>query len=165
MISILFFILAVILIASALGVVALKNPMHSALMLILHMSCLAAVYAALDAHFLAVIQIAVYAGAIMVLVTFVLMLLNVKIEVPTRNQWIATLGGLVLGVGFFATLVPVIREGFATFDKSGAPTIQGSLAEVGRLLYQDYIFAFESTGLLLLGALVGAVMLARGRTN
>lgn len=159
--ELLFPIMALVAILSALGVVAFRNPVNSALCLILNMVTLAGLFASLDAHFLAVVQIIVYAGAVMVLVMFVLMLLNVKVEAATRNQVLLTLVALLAGAGFLTAIVPVMKEGFEQFAV-GAP-VEGSLLAIGKLLYTKYVLAFEASGMLLLGALVGAVMLAKTR--
>jgi NADH-quinone oxidoreductase subunit J len=161
--SVAFFILAAIIVCSALGVVASRNPIHSALNLVANLLSVAAIFAMLDAHFLATVQIIVYAGAIVVLVLFVLMLLNLKVEVPTTKTTV--LGGvaLVTGVIFLAVAVPVIAAVFEAFPQVAAPAAgsEGSVYNVGKLLYTRYVFTFEAASVLIMAAIAGAVMLAK----
>lgn len=158
--AVLFYALAVLLLGSAAAVILFRNPMHSALCLILNLLTVAGVFAALDAHFLAVTQIMVYAGAIMVLVLFLLMLLNLKGEAFTVSSWGLLVGGGVVALVFVALMAPIMVEAFS--DKvsvSTAPT--GEVAAVGKLLYTRYLYPFELAGMLLLAAVVGAIMMAR----
>ena len=156
--EILFFLMAAIIVASAIGVVAMKNPMYSALCLILNLVTVAGIFAQLEAHFLAAVQIIVYAGAIMVLVLFVLMLLNIKIEKEERSSALLSLLAVVLGCLFILVVVPVINKAFSVFPE-GLPVV-GSVKNIGVSLYTDYIFPFEAASLLIMVAIVGAVMLA-----
>lgn len=157
-----FLILAIILVASAIGVVALKNPLNSALCLVLNFMGIACMYAMLDAHFLAAVQVIVYAGAIMVLVVFVLMLLNVKSEEPVR-------GGLFFfGIAIGASLVflrIISSTVFSGADQipAGAPGLSGTAAAIGEVLFTKYVFPFEAASILIMAAIVGAVMLAKKR--
>ncbi len=151
------FILGLILITTAVAVVALKNPIHSALALITNLLTVAAFFAVLNAHFLAVAQIIVYAGAIMVLFVFVLMLLNIKSE-ANPNGKLASALAVCAGVFFTAVLVKDIKNSAAPFFSKG---VNGSVEAVGKLLYTDFVFAFELASLLIIAAILGAVMLAK----
>lgn len=158
---ILFFaLIAFIMVASAVAVVLFRNPLQSALALILHMICVAAVYAQLDAHFLAAVQIVVYAGAIMVLVLFLVMLLNIKVEKlrPIGRVYMAL--GVLAGAGFLVILVPVLQKVFTMVPDPIAP-LEGTAKAVGRILYTEYLFPFEIASVLIFVAIVGAVMVAK----
>jgi NADH-quinone oxidoreductase subunit J len=163
-----FFIVAAILVSSALCVVLLSNPIHCSLALIVNLITVAAIYALLNAHFLAAAQVVVYAGAIVVLLLFVLMLLNAKEEnpgslliKPTIYQFLGTL----LVIGFLGIVTPVffslsaIPENLRLFIRSGG--IEGDVAAVGKILYTKYVFQFEIASVLILSAVAGAVYLAK----
>ncbi len=155
-----FLILALILIGSAIGVVASRNPVHSALSLILNLLTVAALFAALDAHFLAVAQVIVYAGAIMVLFVFVLMLLNVKREETKPLSRFLTVFASVAGIGFIVIFARYGELVFGSIERA-APPVVGSVAAIGKLLYTRYTYPFEVASILIIVALAGAVMLAR----
>lgn len=155
---------AAISLATALGVIASRNPVYSALFLVGNLMTMAAMFAALNAHFLAVAQIIVYAGAIMVLFLFVIMLLNVKTEQPA-SPWLVAVGGIA-ALSFAAALLKSI-EGFsrsAFVPESGpvsAAASSGTVKALGFELYTNYIFPFEVASLLIIAAVVGAVMLSQ----
>ena len=161
-----FVILALISVASAVLMVLNRNAVHAALLLVVNFFCLAGLYVLLEAQFLFAVQIVVYAGAIMVLFLFVLMLLGVSREEllreTIRGQRVAA---LVLGLLLLAGI------GWAVFVHA-FPGPVGSLAAVnqggntqavGRLLFTRYVFAFEATGVLLVVAATGALVLGKGR--
>lgn len=155
-----FSILTVLLIASALGVVLSHNPINSALCLILNMMGIACLFASLDAHFLAAVQIIVYAGAVMVLVLFVLMLLNIKVEAPKPASRFFVYSCFVVSAVFLYYGVPVIFDAFSGI--SHAPKVfDGSMEALGKELYTTHIFPFEASSILLMAAVAGAVMLAK----
>ena len=159
-----FFLLSVVLIISALGVIALKNPIHCALCLVSNLLMVAVCFAMLEAHFLAAVQVIVYAGAIMVLVLFMLMLLNIKVEKRTTWETILTAMGLVVGMAFLCGFVPYLAESFQGTFKVLPPDSEkaiGTVRAMGRLLFSDYILLFQASGVLLMTAIVGAVMMAR----
>jgi NADH-quinone oxidoreductase subunit J len=155
-------------ILSALMVVIHPNPMVSILFLIVNLFCIALFYLILQAQFLAALQIIIYAGAIMVLFVFVVMLLNLKSEEGLRvaagpQRW----GALLLGAAFVALLFHAIRGRLdqpyvesGTFD-SGF----GAARALGGLLFSKYLFAFEAASLLLIAAMVGAVVLAKRKVS
>jgi len=158
-----FVLLAVLAIASALGMVLSKNTVNSALLLVLNLLSIAGVYLLLQAQFLAFIQILVYAGAIMVLFLFVIMLLNLDDEESffdkIRVKYIVAflLGVVVLGqilysLGGVADFLPEISEEMA---------FAGTVEALGDVLYTEYLFAFEMTAILLTAAVVGALMIAQ----
>ncbi len=165
-VAIAFWILAAVAVLCSLLVVTSRNPVASVLYLVVTFFCLAGLFVTLNSHFLAAIQIIVYAGAIMVLFLFVLMLLNLG-----TPQWfdVATTPlkavALVLGVGFVAALA---AAGLGDFEPSvsgpaaGVPRdVLGSTEAIATGLYSAYYLPFLVTALLLLVAMVGAVVLAR----
>ena len=159
--AILFYVFGALALASAVVVVAQRNPMYSAFALIVTLTALSAVFALLGSTFIAVLQVIVYAGAIMVLFLFVLMLLNVKAEERAARRGAASLRAVAVGLGaLLAAQVGVVLArarvpaGRADFDASTRP-----VAEV--LFSVAYAYAFEATSILILAALVGAVALAR----
>ncbi|RIL05425.1 MAG: NADH-quinone oxidoreductase subunit J [Proteobacteria bacterium] len=157
-----FSVIALVSVVSAVGVVALKNPIHSALSLVANLMMVAVLFAMLQAHFLAAVQIIVYAGAIMVLVLFMLMLLNVKSEPWKRSEFFWVVLAAVAGGCFLIVLLPLINYTFSGFSEApGAPA--GTVRAIGLRLYSDYVFAFEAASLVIMAAMAGAVMLAKRR--
>ncbi|MEY4668179.1 MAG: hypothetical protein RL518_878 [Pseudomonadota bacterium] len=159
------FVIAAIGIASAIGVVGFRNPLSSAFSLILHLLSIAGLYALLGAHFLAVSQVVVYAGAIMVLVLFVLMLLNLKSESGRRIGIVRS--ALTVGVGlviFLTVSGPMLAQftdiSQATLEQN-IKASEGGVKAIGELLYGKYMVQFELSSLVLLVGVVGAVMLAK----
>lgn len=159
-----FFVMAVIIILSAIGVVASRNPIHSALFLVANLLTVAGIFAALDAHFLATVQIIVYAGAIVVLVLFVLMLLNLKVEQTKKIGITTVLTASLTGVLFLAIALPPLNEAFKVFPEPSA-AVTGSVSNIGKVLYTTYAFPFEAASMLLMAAIVGAVMLAKRKNT
>ena len=143
-----------------------RNPIHSAISLIVSFFFLAGVYAVLSAHMLSVMQIIVYAGAVMVLFTFVIMLLNLAPDeiqdakiTPTRV--VAAILGLFI-FGKVATAIQITTAGAQSVDMNDPLYAKfGSVPEVGRMMYTSFLVPFELTSVLLLVAAVGAVVLAK----
>ena len=162
-----FYIFAAIAVLASLGVIGQGNPMHSIMLLIASFGALAGLYILLDAPFTAVTQIIVYAGAIMVLFLFVVMLLNVpREEAPVTAAGLLGPAGFKLGAGLSVLLaVEVIwglsRLGIAGFAQDADATSVSSVARIGSELFTQHAFAFEATSILILVAMVGAVVLAR----
>jgi NADH-quinone oxidoreductase subunit J len=151
-------------ILSALLIVIHPNPMVSVLFLILNLACVALFYLMLQAQFLAVLQIIIYAGAIMVLFLFVVMLLNLRAEEGLRiGGGAQRIGALVLGAGFAALLFRAILGRQAPLF--GAPRGEGfgTARAVATVLFDRHVFAFEAVSILLVAAMVGAVLLAKRR--
>jgi NADH-quinone oxidoreductase subunit J len=158
------------ILASAL-VIGQRNPMYSVLMLIASFGALAGLYIGLDAPFVAVAQIIIYAGAIMVLFLFVVMLLNAPQE--DAAEWDRTHPLRRPGIGRFGAvlaLLLVVQLAWALLQVNdvdvpvgaqGDPEALASVRALGRVLFTDYVFAFEATSILILVAMVGAVVLAR----
>jgi len=161
-----FYLFAAISVAASLLVIAQRNPIHSVLLLIASFGALSGLYVLLDAPFVAVIQIIVYAGAIMVLFLFVIMLLNLSddgAEARHRGRVVfrlgAWIGGGVLAVELSAFFLRVPFPEPAT-----PPAGYGGAEAVATALFVDYLLPFELTSILLLVAVVGAVVLAQRRT-
>lgn len=156
----------------ALGVILRANPVHAALSLVLTLFGVAVHFVSLEAHFLAAVQVIVYAGAIVVLFLFVLMLLgvdraeNLSTEPLTGQRPVA----VVLGVGILAVLVTAIISAADTLASRGGGIAEPDVADpeanvrqVARSIFGDNVFAFELTSVLLVIAVVGTVLLARRR--
>jgi NADH:ubiquinone oxidoreductase subunit 6 (subunit J) len=158
-----------IAVAAALGVVLMRNPLFSAFSLVVNLLSVAAVYASLDAHFLAVSQVVVYAGAIMVLVLFVLMLLNLKNESEAPRGWlkmtVASCGALLLFTSILPVVLPAVEMLYRDSVGGEGYLVEGSVLAIGRLLYSEYVPQFELSSLVLLVGVVGAVMLTRKQSS
>lgn len=164
-----FYIFAVLSVIGAFGVLFLKNPIHCALSLVSTFFCLGAIYVMLNAEFVAVIQVLIYAGAIMVLFLFVLMLLSSRDTEQLSNKWTTgkILAGL-LSLGIFAQIAYLFTDKELQLGTKGEYPIEvveeiGSIALIGRLLFTDYILSFEIIVILLLVAVIGAVVIAKRR--
>jgi len=161
-----FVILSSLLVLSALGVVLSRSPVRSALSLILVMVFLAVTFAMLDAHLVAALQIVVYAGAIMILFLFVIMLLNLQEDPPEQRPILWCAGAWAAGAVTVGTLIwtvaahgPLPGPGVSTMLPAGF----GTTAALGERLFTRYVLPFEITSILLLVAIVGAVVLAMRR--
>jgi NADH-quinone oxidoreductase subunit J len=162
----LFYFFAIVAVVASLLVIAQRNPMYSVLLLIASFGALSGLYILLDAPFVAVTQIIVYAGAIMVLFLFVVMLLNAPHEdtgLDTRVHPMLRPGAMRFGAVLAVALVGELVWALTRLNVSGsfpsAPLI--SVATIGRRLFTDYAFPFEVTSVLILVAMVGAVVMAR----
>jgi len=158
-----FYIFAAISVISAILVVSFRNTLSSALALVMTLFGVACLYAMLEAHFLAIMQILVYAGAVMVLFIFVIMLMNLgREELLKIKMSFAGVVGILIG-GYLATIL-VLRLSSLSSPLPEAPQGYGSIAEVGRLLFSDYMIPFEITSFLLLVSIIGVVVMARKET-
>jgi NADH-quinone oxidoreductase subunit J len=155
----------------AVGVIVARNPVHAALGLVASFFGIAVLFVDLDAHFLAAVQVIVYAGAIVVLFLFVIMLLGVDASEDLSTDPIAGQRPLAIAAGIAilgAALVTLLLTD-DQFDRItlGSPSLAGELdvgeniEDIGRVLFTDYLFAFEITSVLLVIAVIGAVVLAR----
>ena len=164
--KIVFWVMAPVALASAILMIRARNAVHAALLLVLNFFALAVFYVMLDAEFLAAVQVIVYAGAIMVLFLFVIMLLGVDrkepLEDPIRFQ--APLA-ILLGVGFIGVAVFTIHStlGGKTFQGLKEANASGNVQGLGRLLFNKYMFPFEVASVLLIVAAIGAMVLGRRR--
>jgi NADH-quinone oxidoreductase subunit J len=154
-----FLVLAAVTVAGAVSLIVQRHPIHSALSLIVVMVALAGLYLLQGAEFVAAVQIIVYAGAIMVLFIFVIMLLNAGEEERSNLSRMARFVGVPLGVVFLAEVAFSI--GRATSRLGSAPPEAVSTRDLSTLLFREYVFPFELTSFLILIALLGALVLAR----
>ena len=169
--SLLFYGFSGLAILASILVVGQRNPMYSVMMLIASFGALAALYITLDAPFVAVAQIIIYAGAIMVLFLFVVMLLNAPREDaaewdrshPLRQPAFTRFGAVLAALLVVQLAWALLRaaELDAPVASRGDAETVSSVRELGRVLFTDYMFAFEATSILILVAMVGAVVLAR----
>jgi NADH-quinone oxidoreductase subunit J len=160
--AILFFIFAVIAVLCAVNLVVQTHPISSALSLIGVMGALAVLYLLLGAEFMAAAQIIVYAGAIMVLFIFVIMLLNAGAEQRVSRSQFAKVFGVPALVGFLGVVAFLIQTLLPNTKDVVFGSFQGGSAQaVGRKLFTEYLLPFEVTSLLILIAILGAVVLAR----
>ena len=168
-----FYAFATVTVIGALLVVLQKNPVYSVLSLIAAFFGLAGLYVLLEAPFVAVVQIIIYAGAIMVLFLFVVMLLNVPRE--DAAEWDRShplYRPMAVRVGAVLALALALELGWALSRTAGLSVGVGderpavsSVAELGKVLFTDYMFAFEVTSILIIASMVGAVVLARKREH
>jgi NADH-quinone oxidoreductase subunit J len=162
-----FYAFATIAVIASLLVVGQRNPMYSVMLLITSFGALAGLYVLLDAPFTAVTQIIIYAGAIMVLFLFVVMLLNVPREEPLPSAVAGVLGPSGMRMGAVLSVLLGVEMLWALSRLSESPFAPehaeavSSVANIGRLLFTQHAFAFEVTSVLILVAMVGAVVLAR----
>ena len=160
---ILFFAFAILAVASAISLVVQTHPISSALSLVGVMVSLAVLYFILGAEFVAGAQLVVYAGAIMVLFVFVIMLLNAGAETPlAKKDWRTGLVGIPLIAAFLGLIAFVIQAVLPRGENVvfGGMT-RGTAASVGKALFTDYLLPFEVTSVLILIAILGAIVLAR----
>lgn len=166
--AILFYVFAAVMVISSLMVVFRKNPVHSALFLVLTFFCLGGVYLLLNAQFIAAVQVIVYAGAIMVLFLFVIMLLNLEGEAASKGgHGLQKISALILSVVLAVSLGSIMTERVLTGEK-GAYSLEkvnaiGNSEVIGKLLFTDFLLPFEITSILLLAAIIGAIILAKKR--
>jgi NADH-quinone oxidoreductase subunit J len=158
--QILFWILAIVSLFSALMVVISKNPVFSVIWLIVTFFSISGHYILLNAQFLAVVNIIVYAGAIMVLFLFVIMLMNLNKETePRKNKWLNLIGAISGG-----SLLLVLIAALKTTEKEMTQLSEGNIGlikNLGNVLFKDYVVPFEISSILFLSAMVGAVILGK----
>jgi NADH-quinone oxidoreductase subunit J len=158
--QILFWILAFMSLFSALMVVISKNPVYSVLWLIVTFFSISGHYILLNAQFLAVVNIIVYAGAIMVLFLFVIMLMNLNKETePQKSKWLKLVGA-VSGGSLLLVLIAALRHADQRMAELGTGDI-GLIQNLGKALFQEYVVPFEISSILFLSAMVGAVVLGK----
>jgi NADH-quinone oxidoreductase subunit J len=170
LVEILFWVFASILAISALAMITVRNPVHSALLLVLCFFTSASIWLLIEAEFLAVVLILVYVGAVMVLFLFVVMMLDINLEeMRARVTRYALFGGVVAGIVVFQIVSVVWTRSLGVDVTTGAaakPADYSNTAELGRVLYTEYVYAFELAAVLLLIAIVAAISLTmRKRAN
>ena len=158
---ILFLIFAVIAVVCAVNVVVQTHPIASAISLIGVMGSLAVLYLLLGAEFIAAVQVIVYAGAIMVLFIFVIMLLNAGAESKRGRSFVVQLLGVPLLLALVGLLAFFVQRMYPTAMVQFGGFTKGSAADIGRALFTTYLLPFEATSVLILIAILGAIVLAR----
>jgi NADH-quinone oxidoreductase subunit J len=163
--AVVFAVLALLVVGSALGVILKRNPIHAALFLVTNLASVAGLYLTLGAEFLAAAQVIVYAGAIAVLFVFAIMVLIPGKEEtgpdPLRRQRAMA----VPLVGVFLVLVMLVLRSTVARGGGGGGPLPGSVTALGQLLFTDYLFPFEVTSLLLLVAIVGVMALTKRKVG
>jgi NADH-quinone oxidoreductase subunit J len=162
---VLFLIFAALCVGGAINLLVQRHPINSALSLVLVTGSLALIYLLLGAEFVAAIQIIIYAGAVMVLFIFVIMLLNAGAEEETKGSRVAILfgvPGLILGI---STAVWVLATSKPSLGSVAIGQLHGTAPGMGRLLFRDFLLPFEVTSVLILIAIMGAVVLTRRESD
>ena len=161
--ALLFWIFAVLMLGFGAGVIINRNPIASALCLVVSFLGLAALFILLSAFFIGVIQVLVYAGAVMVLFLFIIMLLDLRAEKMRRINWLAFLGGAVVSVSLLIEIFAVI--GSTRMAKQPFPPLPSrrmdDLYNVGLTLFQNYNLPFQVIGVLILVATIGVIVLSK----
>ena len=161
--EIIFYALSAFAIISAIMVLISKNPIHSVLWLILVFFAISGHYILLNAQFLAIVNIIVYAGAIMVLFLFVIMLMNVKKDKEPQKQLLVKLIGVIAGGSFLTLLIALVKQN-SSFQGRDVLLKEGSIGLIhplGQALFTDFVVPFEISSVLFLSAMVGAVIIGK----
>ena len=164
--AICFYIFAGVMLLAALSVVFNRHPVYSVLSLLLAMFCLASLFIMLGAYFVAALQVLLYAGAVLVLFLFVIMLLNLEPEALARMR-VFTLrsAGTVVSLFLLVHLLRLLQTSGRQAALSAAQSPQGTVESIGRLLFTTYLLPFELTSFLILAAIIAAVTLAKRQPN
>jgi NADH-quinone oxidoreductase subunit J len=161
-VEIAYYLFSILTLCGALGTILTKNPMYSIIFLVLTFFSLSGIYILLNAQFLAVVNIIVYAGAIMVLFLFVIMFLNLRKESNELNNRPMVIGAVLGGIVFFGLLASfIIKANVEPVNPMTFSNKAGMIETLGNLLYKHYILAFEVVSVLFLVGIVGAILLAK----
>ena len=163
----LFWVFALLMLTFGAAVIINRNPVASALSLVVSFLGLAALFVSLDAYFIGIIQVLVYAGAIMVLFLFIIMLLDLRAEKMRRINWVASAGGAVVALAFLVQVFAVIHRFPAseqTFPRIARST-SDDVHRIGTLLFDKYNLPFQIIGIVILVATIGVVVLSRRQTR
>ena len=168
--NVVFWVFAPIAVGAAIGMLVMRSVLHAALFLIVNFGCIAVMYLLLDAPFLFAVQIVVYAGAIMVLFLFVIMLLGVdRNDVRTERLFLQRPAAIVLAAAFLVEVSVALRAGigFSTLAPQGFDALQpaGNTQAIAEVLFRDYFFPFEVTSILLIVAAIAAMVLAQRKVR
>ena len=163
--AVFFYTFTAIMVGAALSVVLNRRPTYSVLSLLVVMFCLASLFVMLGAYFVAVLQVLLYAGAVLVLFLFAIMLLNLAPEALARTRpFTLRTVGTVIALFLFLHLARVLTASQGEVPLSELPAPSGSVESIGRLLFTTYLLPFELTSFLILAALIGAVTLAKQKS-
>ncbi len=157
----LFWILSVAALSCALGVVLSRNPVNSVLFLILTFFAISGHYILMNAQFLAVVNIIVYAGAIMVLFLFVIMLMNLNSDVEPQKSKLVQLAGAVSGGALLMVLLAALRTTTNLIPLESTSTDIGLISSLGKVLFTQYVLPFEISSVLFLSAMIGAIIIGK----
>ena len=159
--QLLFWFLSVLAIIAAIGVVATKNPIYAVLWLIVVFFCISGFYVLMNAQFLAIVNLIIYAGAIMVLFTFVVMFINLNEhpEIP-KNIYVKA-AGLIAGLCLMIVLIGALATSAGNNTKLAIGTTAGLIKSLGNILFTDYVVPFEISSVLFLSAMIGAVVIGK----
>jgi NADH-quinone oxidoreductase subunit J len=159
--TVLFYAFSALLVIAALKVITDKNPVHAALFLVLSFFYAAAIWMLLKAEFLAIVLVLVYVGAVMVLFLFVVMMLDINLDKMREGFWGYLPFAAVIGVLIVLEMSAVLLQAFWTPDSQGVAPVNniGNTKELGKLIYTQYVYAFEIAAAILLLAIVAAVAL------
>ena len=162
-VQILFFFLSVLAIFSAIMVLLSKSPVHSVLWLIAVFFAISGHYILLNAQFLAIVNLIVYAGAIMVLFLFVIMLMNLNANAEPRKYWWMKFAGVISGGCFLVVLVSLVQQATELTGKQALMKEGniGLIKNLGKVLFSDFVLPFEISSVLFLSAMVGAVVIGK----
>lgn len=159
--KILFWFLSVLAIAAAIGVIASKNPIYSVLSLVIVFFAISGQYILMNAQFLAIVNIIVYAGAIMVLFLFVIMLMNLNAETePVKNIYMK-MAGIISGLTLMIVLIAALAHSESANVVMRAGTNVGLTETLGKALFNNYVVPFEISSVLFLSAMVGAILIGK----
>lgn len=160
--QVLFWFLTAMAIGCALGVILSRNPINSVICLILTFFAVSGHYILLNAQFLGIVNIIVYAGAIMVLFLFVIMLMNLNADVEPQKSWLVQLAGVISGGILFLVIIAALTRGY-----QGLPPMErnvtdiGLIRNLGRELFTNFVVPFEISSVLFLSAMIGAVVIGK----
>lgn len=157
----LFYLLAAISVGSALAVVLARSPIYSAIALIVCFLSIAGHYVLLNAQFLAMVHVIVYTGAILILMVFVIMLLDLNKEVEKRKPLVARIMAIITGGLLLLVLLAATREGLAITPPEAVDGSIGLVHTIGHVLFKEFLIPFEVSSVLFLSAIAGAMMLAK----
>ncbi len=160
--TILFILLSVMAVGSALMVITRKNPVHSVLYLIVTFFAISGHYILLNAQFLAIVNIIVYAGAIMVLFLFVVMMMNLNMNIEPQKNRMLQFAGVISGGSLFLVLIAALLKSASVSSTMEMQTGDyGLIKNLGKFLFSDYVLPFEVSSVLFLSAMVGAVVISK----
>jgi NADH-quinone oxidoreductase subunit J len=162
MAEILFYLFSAVAVGAVAAMILSRNPAYSALYLVLAFAALGGLFGLLGAPFAAVVQIIIYAGAIMVLFLFVLMTIDVKAKIPPERKKWTILAASALALLLLAEIVLAVK---AMPSVPAGPGASIPAAAIGRILFEKYLYPFEITSLLIMAALVGAVVLVKSKDD
>ncbi len=156
-----FYFLSFVAIFCAVMMILSKNSVHSILYLILTFFCIAGHYLLLNAQFLAIVHLIVYAGAIMVLFLFVIMMLNLNQTTESKKSYVLPFAGIVSGGSLMLVLIAAIKRSDVLIQKNVADESMGMIKTLGKVLFTEYALPFELASILFLIAMVGSVILSK----